>query len=90
MYSKLQKLQTVPYLFLWNFTTIRRSYAQRISKVSLCHTKKIIAIPKQQKNVIRDTETKNMFIRGPCCVFQPAFGSCAHPKAGQNTFFSCF
>ena len=25
-----------------------------------------------------------------CCVFQPAFGCCAHPKAGRNTFFQPF
>ena len=25
-----------------------------------------------------------------CCVFRPAFGCCAHPKAGRNTFFSRF
>ena len=25
-----------------------------------------------------------------CCVFWPAFGCCAHPKAGPNTFFSLF
>ena len=25
-----------------------------------------------------------------CCVFRPAFGWCAHPKAGRNTFFSRF
>ena len=25
-----------------------------------------------------------------CCVFGPAFGCCAHPKAGQTTFFSLF
>ena len=25
-----------------------------------------------------------------CCVFQPALGCCRHPKAGPNTFFSCF
>ena len=25
-----------------------------------------------------------------CCVFRPAFGCCVHPKAGGNTFFSCF
>ena len=25
-----------------------------------------------------------------CCVFQPAFGCCAHLKAGQNTFFGSF
>ena len=24
-----------------------------------------------------------------CCVFQPAFGCCAHPKSSWNTFFSC-
>ena len=26
----------------------------------------------------------------PCCVFWPAFWCCAHPKAGQNTFFQPF
>ena len=25
-----------------------------------------------------------------CCVFQPAFGCCAQPKAGRTTFFSRF
>ena len=25
-----------------------------------------------------------------CCVFRPAFGCCAHAKAGQTTFFSRF
>ena len=25
-----------------------------------------------------------------CCVFQPAFGTCAHPKACWNLFFSRF
>ena len=25
-----------------------------------------------------------------CCVFQPAFGCCGHPKAGQTTFFIRF
>ena len=25
-----------------------------------------------------------------CCVFQPAFGCCAHPKAGQNHFLAVF
>ena len=25
-----------------------------------------------------------------CCVFRPAFGCCAHEKAGQNLFFSRF
>ena len=25
-----------------------------------------------------------------CSVFKPAFGCCAHPKAGQNTLLSCF
>ena len=25
-----------------------------------------------------------------CCVFWPAFGSCAHPKTGQTTFFQPF
>ena len=25
-----------------------------------------------------------------CCVFQPAFWCCMHPKAGQNTFLGCF
>ena len=25
-----------------------------------------------------------------CCVFRPAFGCCAHPKAGRTAFFSCF
>ena len=25
-----------------------------------------------------------------CCVFQPAFGCCAHPKAGRTPFFCRF
>ena len=25
-----------------------------------------------------------------CCVFRPPFGCCAHPKVGQNLFFSRF
>ena len=25
-----------------------------------------------------------------CCVFQPAFGCCAHPKADPNTYFQLF
>ena len=28
--------------------------------------------------------------KNSCCVFRPAFGCCAHPKAGQTTFFSRF
>ena len=29
-----------------------------------------------------------IWLNRKCCVFQPAFGCCAHSKAGQNTFFS--
>ena len=27
---------------------------------------------------------------GKCCVFQPAFGCCAHPKVGQSNFLAIF
>ena len=33
---------------------------------------------------------KCTFKEGNCCVFWPALGCCAHPKAGQNLFFSHF
>ena len=31
-----------------------------------------------------------MYSTPSCCVFRPAFGCCAHPKAGQNIFFRRF
>ena len=33
---------------------------------------------------------KQISKEGYCCVFQPVFGCCVHPKAGQTTFFSLF
>ena len=32
----------------------------------------------------------NIKYNASCCVFRPAFGGCAHLKAGQNSFLSHF
>ena len=38
----------------------------------------------------RDNIPSSQMAVSNCCVFRPAFGCCAHSKAGRNTFFSRF
>ena len=51
---------------------------------------KIIQIPihSQTYVVCATSRVLNRFQDNRCCIFSPAFGCCAHMKAGQNTFFS--
>ena len=38
------------------------------------------------KKLRKNIETY-FLLKAVCCVFQPAFGCCVHPKAGRNIFF---
>ena len=47
--------------------------------------------PLQDTRTIFETRTIILVkTRNICCVFRPAFGCCAHPKAGEILFFSRF
>ena len=52
------------------------------------------AIGAVNAQVLNGTEKQKNFLNTHlgyyCCVFRPAFGCCAHPKAGWNLFFSHF
>ena len=45
----------------------------------------VLQTQKSQPWFIRQDRNSFENIKLICCVFQPAFGCCAHPEAGQNT-----
>ena len=78
----VQHLQVVKKIMEVRKLKIKRRDKEKININKTCF--------QQVSRSVEELCRKRGFLRDICCVFGPAFRCCAHPKAGQNTFFSGF
>ena len=86
-----KKLQyTLTFLWVWfNYLIMRKQLRKKSSIISDDPHKSRIKFLNKMKNVRGGVEVISRNTNRSC-VFQPASGCCAHPKAGWNPFWAVF